>query len=252
MTEGEEATVLQIEKVSKVFRGIPALKNVDLTVEQGNTHALIGTSGSGKTTLLRIMLGLVSLDTGWVKINGQPLSTFTPRDWSNQIGYVPQDGGLFPHMTIFENVTLIGKSRNLSNTKIRERVDEILPVVEMDSQLLRQYPRQLSGGQKQRASMMRAIFLDPQILLLDEPMGALDPMIRQTLQIELKKIFESLKKTVLIVTHDLSEAVFLAQKMTLLHQGRVVQTGTYSQFVHSPSQDFVTSFLSAQRVLPAM
>lgn len=242
--------MLELEKVSKSYSGVPVLSEVDLVAEAGRTHALIGTSGSGKTTLLRILLGLTPLDTGWVKIGGKPLSTFTPRDWSNQIGYVPQDGGLFPHLTIFENVTLIGKSRGLSKEKILERVKEIVPMVELDAQILREYPWQLSGGQKQRASILRAMFLDPPILVLDEPMGALDPIIRQSLQIELKKIFSTLNKTVLIVTHDLSEAVFLSQRMTLLHRGSVIQAGTFDEFIDSPKDKLVTQFVSAHRTLP--
>ena len=242
--------MLQLEKVSKAFAGIPVLEKVDLLVPTGTTHALIGTSGSGKTTLLRIMLGLTRLDTGSVKINNQPLSQFTPRLWADQIGYVPQDGGLFPHMTIYQNVTLLGKSRGLAESELSTRVNEILGIVELDASVLSKYPRTLSGGQKQRASIMRAIFLDPPILLLDEPMGALDPLIRQSLQAELKLLFEALGKTVLIVTHDLSEAVFLSKSMTLLHGGKVIQTGTYDDFLRSPKVPFVTQFVNAHRTLP--
>jgi osmoprotectant transport system ATP-binding protein len=249
MMEGTQS-MLELEKVSKAFKGVAVLQEVNLSVPTGHTHALIGTSGSGKTTLLRILLGLTPLDTGWVKINNRPLSEFSPKNWADQIGYVPQDGGLFPHLTIYENVTLMGQSRGLSKTKISERVEQMLPTVDLVPELLEKYPWQLSGGQKQRASIMRAIFLNPSILLLDEPMGALDPIIRQSLQIELKKVFEALKKTVLIVTHDLSEAVYLSNEMTLLHEGRVIQTGTYPEFDRAPKDPFVTQFVNAHRGLP--
>ncbi len=223
---------------------------VDLRVPTGHTHALIGTSGSGKTTLLRIMLGLTPLDKGWVKIQGKPLSSFTREVWADQIGYVPQEGGLFPHFTILDNVTLIGKYRGYTAAKISERVEQILSIAEVDRTLLSKYPKQLSGGQKQRAAIMRAIFLDPRILLLDEPMGALDPVIRRDLQQELKSIFQRLKKTVIIVTHDLSEAVFLSEQITLLDQGRVVQSGHYRDLLHKPASPFVSLFINAHRGLP--
>jgi osmoprotectant transport system ATP-binding protein len=242
--------MLELENVSKSFQGSVALNSVDLKVPTGSTHALIGTSGSGKTTLLRIMLGLIPLDKGFVKINGKPLSSFTRELWADQIGYVPQDGGLFPHMTVLENVTLIGKYRGFAKNKVNERIDQILSITEMDSKLLSKFPNQLSGGQKQRASIMRAIFLDPQILLFDEPMGALDPLVRKDLQHELKSIFQRLKKTVIVVTHDLGEAVYLADQITLLHQNKVIQTGSYQDFFHHPKDPFVSLFINAHRGLP--
>jgi osmoprotectant transport system ATP-binding protein len=242
--------MLKLEGIHKAFNGSPALSGVDLNVREGATHALIGSSGSGKTTLLRITLGLIPLDKGYVKIKDQPLSTFTPARWADQIGYVPQEGGLFPHMTAQQNVILIAQLRGWNESRLMQRLEELCRLVDLDLSMLNRYPSELSGGQKQRMAIMRAAFMDPPVLLLDEPMGALDPIVRQTLQQEFKSIFKKLNKTVVIVTHDLSEAVFLAEEMTLLHKGRVVQTGTYRDFVINPNDPFVSLFVNAHRSLP--
>jgi len=244
--------MLKLEGIYKAFNGVPALSGVDLIVRTGATHALIGSSGSGKTTLLRITLGLIPLDKGYVKIKDQPLSTFTPTNWADQIGYVPQEGGLFPHMTAQENVVLIAHLRGWKESALTKRLDELRRLVDFDASLLNKYPHELSGGQKQRVAIMRAAFMDPPVLLLDEPMGALDPIVRQALQQEFKSIFKKLNKTVVIVTHDLGEAVFLADEMTLLHKARVVQTGTYRDFVNNPKEPFVSVFVNAHRSLPEL
>jgi osmoprotectant transport system ATP-binding protein len=244
--------MLKLEGIYKAFNGNPALSGVDLDVRAGATHALIGSSGSGKTTLLRITLGLIPLDKGYVKIRDQPLSTFTPAKWADQIGYVPQEGGLFPHMTARHNVTIIARLRGWKEAALTQRLGELCHLVDLDPAILDNYPHELSGGQKQRVAIMRAAFMDPPVMLLDEPMGALDPIVRQSLQQEFKSIFSKLNKTVVIVTHDLSEAVFLADEMTLLHNGRVIQTGTYKDFVKSPKDPFVNLFVNAHRSLPEL
>jgi osmoprotectant transport system ATP-binding protein len=242
--------VLQLQNISKSFEGKPVLSDVNLRIDDGATHALIGSSGSGKTTLLRITLGLIPFDRGYVKINEQPLLSFTPVEWATRIGYVPQDGGLFPHISGQQNVALIAKLRGWGKPRIEARVDELRRLVDLDSGILKRYPHEMSGGQKQRVAIMRAAMMDPSVMLLDEPMAALDPLIRRSLQSELKAIFTRLGKTVLLVTHDLGEAVFLAQRMTLLHEGKVVQSGSYGDLLHRPADPFVTSFINAQRTLP--
>ena len=242
--------MLKLEAVTKSFDGVLALDAVNLNVAEGATHALIGSSGSGKTTLLRITLGLTPLDRGYVKIMDQPLSSFTPKEWAAQIGYVPQEGGLFPHLTAQENIVLVGRARGMKSIALDKRVEELRHLVDLESELLRRYPHELSGGQKQRVALMRAAFLNPPVLLLDEPMTALDPLVRQGLQQELKSIFKKLSKTVVIVTHDLGEAVFLANEMSLLHKGRVIQTGTYRDLLVRPADPFVSLFIHAQRSLP--
>ncbi|HTD75340.1 MAG TPA: ATP-binding cassette domain-containing protein [Steroidobacteraceae bacterium] len=242
--------MLALQNIHKTFEGRLVLTDVNLTIPKGATHALIGSSGSGKTTLLRITLGLIPLDKGYVKINDQALSSFSPIEWADRIGYVPQEGGLFPHISAFQNVSLMATLRGWKRAKIGARVEELRKLVDLDAALLGRFPFELSGGQQQRVAIMRAAMMDPEVLLLDEPMAALDPLIRRSLQQELKSIFQRLGKTVLLVTHDLGEAVYLAEQITLLHEGKVVQSGTYGELLRQPNDPFVTAFINAQRTLP--
>jgi osmoprotectant transport system ATP-binding protein len=241
--------MLELQNISKTFEDRTVLIDVSLMVPKGATHALIGSSGSGKTTLLRITLGLIPFDKGYVKINDQALLSFTQVEWADRIGYVPQDGGLFPHISGLNNVALIAKLRGWRRARIDDRVEELRKVVDLDPEILARFPREMSGGQKQRVSIMRAAMMDPAVMLLDEPMAALDPLIRRSLQQELKSIFQRLGKTVLLVTHDLGEAVYLAEQMTMLHEGRVVQSGTYRDLLLNPANPFVSQFINAQRTL---
>jgi osmoprotectant transport system ATP-binding protein len=242
--------MLKLQNISKTFHGRSVLDDVSLTVPHGATHALIGSSGSGKTTLLRITLGLIPMEKGYVKINDEALSSFTPMNWADRLGYVPQEGGLFPHISGFHNVSLIARLRGWERSRIKQRVEELRKLVDLESSVLAQFPLEMSGGQKQRVAIMRAAMMDPSVMLLDEPMAALDPLIRRSLQQELKSIFQRLGKTVLLVTHDLGEAVFLAERITLLHEGRVIQSGSYADLLHHPADPFVTMFINAQRTLP--
>jgi osmoprotectant transport system ATP-binding protein len=242
--------MLTLQNIYKTFEGKPVLTDVNLSVPKGATHALIGPSGSGKTTLLRITLGLIPFDKGYVKINDQALLSFTPVEWADRIGYVPQDGGLFPHINGFENVSLIAKLRGWNKERILSRVEELRKLVSLEAPMLRRFPFELSGGQQQRVAIMRAAMMDPAVMLLDEPMAALDPLIRRSLQQELKSIFQHLGKTVLLVTHDLGEAVFLAEQITLLHEGKIIQTAAYRDLLQKPADPFVTAFINAQRTLP--
>jgi osmoprotectant transport system ATP-binding protein len=242
--------MLALQNITKVFDGKTVLSDVNLTVPKGATHALIGSSGSGKTTLLRITLGLIPFDRGYVKINDQALSAFSPVQWADRIGYVPQEGGLFPHINGFDNVSLIARLRGWQSPRIQDRIEELRKLVGLDAPMLRRFPFELSGGQQQRVANMRAAMMDPAVMLLDEPMAALDPLIRRSLQQELKDIFHRLGKTVLLVTHDLGEAVYLAEQITLLHEGKIVQTGTYGDLLLRPADPFATAFINAQRTLP--
>jgi osmoprotectant transport system ATP-binding protein len=183
--------MLELQNICKAYEGRPVLSDVNLLVPKGATHALIGSSGSGKTTLLRITLGLIPFDKGYVKINDQALLSFTPVEWANRIGYVPQDGGLFPHITAKNNVSLIARLRGWGQTQIEDRVEELRRVVDLDAEILGHFPHEMSGGQRQRVAIMRAAMMDPAVMLLDEPMGALDPVIRRSLQQELKSISTS-------------------------------------------------------------
>jgi len=241
--------MLELQNISKTFENRTVLDDVSLLVPKGATHALIGSSGSGKTTLLRITLGLIPFDRGYVKINDQALLSFTQVEWADRIGYVPQDGGLFPHISGMNNVALIAKLRGWRRAQIEARVEELRKIVDLDPEILTRFPREMSGGQKQRVSIMRAAMMNPAVMLLDEPMAALDPLIRRSVQQELKSIFQRLDKTVLLVTHDLGEAVFLAEQLTMLHEGRVVQSGSYRDLLLSPANPFVSQFINAQRTL---
>jgi osmoprotectant transport system ATP-binding protein len=241
--------MLELQNIYKTFQDRQVLTDVNLEVPTGATHALIGASGSGKTTLLRVTLGLIPFDKGYVKINDQALLSFSPSAWADRIGYVPQEGGLFPHLSASDNVSLVPRLRGWKKPKIAERIEQLRELVELTTRALGRFPQELSGGQKQRVAIMRAAMMDPQLMLLDEPMAALDPLIRRSLQTELKSIFQRLGKTVLIVTHDLGEAAFLAEQITLLHQGRVIQSGTYRQLLDHPADPLVTAFINAQRTL---
>lgn len=224
-----------------------ALDDVSLGLTPGKSHILLGSSGSGKSTLLRTILGLIIPTSGEVLFEGTDVRAMTPQTRGERMGYVPQEGGLFPHFTAEDNVTLVARSRGWSKDKIDARLAELIDVVSLDQSLLEKYPRQLSGGQRQRVAVMRAAFLNPDVLLLDEPLGALDPLIRAELQTELKRIFARLEKTVILVTHDLGEAAYLGDSLVMMHEGRVVQTGTLKEFVDHPATPFVTSFINAQR-----
>ena len=242
--------MLKLEHIYKTYHGKSVLTDVNLEVAAGATRALIGASGSGKTTLLRVTLGLIPFEKGYVKINDQALLSFRHFEWADRIGYVPQDGGLFPHISAQQNISLVPKLRGWTRARIDARMEELRRLVGLEAADLLRFPHELSGGQRQRASIMRAAMMDPPVMLLDEPMGALDPLIRRSLQQELKAIFQRLGKTVVLVTHDLGEAVFLADQISLLHEGRVLQTGTYRELLAQPADPFVTLFINAQRSLP--
>ena len=233
--------MLELIGVNKRFGQRTALTDVTLRVPKGATHALIGSSGSGKTTLLRLTLGLIPFDKGYVKINEQPLSSFTPAEWADRIGYVPQDGGLFPHITGEQNVALVPACATGPQRGSTAAWRSCARWWGWTARSCARFPHEMSGGQKQRVAIMRAAMMDPPVMLLDEPMAALDPLIRSSLQQELKSIFQRLGKTVLLVTHDLGEAVFLAERITLLHQGRIMQTGTYRELLLTPADPFVSS-----------
>jgi osmoprotectant transport system ATP-binding protein len=236
-----------LERVSKRYGSHVALDDVTLTFAAGDTTALIGPSGCGKSTLLRALIGLIEPDSGNVQFDGQPLAPERIRDARRRMGYVIQQGGLFPHMTARENVTLMAAHLGWSPRQIAPRLAELAELTHFPLDGLDRYPLELSGGQNQRVSLMRALMLEPEVLLLDEPLGALDPMIRFELQEDLKQVFAALGKTVIIVTHDLAEAAFLAQTIVLMRDGRVVQSGNLREMVEAPAEPFVEQFVRAQR-----
>lgn len=239
--------MLELRGVSKRYGAIEALAPVDLATEPGRTTVLIGSSGSGKSTLLRIMIGLIEPDTGEVRVDGEPLSPANVLELRHRMGYVIQDGGLFPHLDARGNAALLARHLGWDPERIEARLAELLELTHLPPEVLERYPAQLSGGQQQRVSLIRALMLDPDVLLLDEPLAALDPMIRSDLQEELRDIFRTLGKTVVLVTHDIGEAAYLGDAVLLLREGRVVQRGPMRELLHAPADPFVTRFINAQR-----
>lgn len=239
--------MIELRSVTKRFGSHLAVDHIDLQCPQGQTQVLIGTSGCGKSTLLRMMVGLVTPDSGEVLFEGEPLTPQTINETRRRIGYMIQEGGLFPHLTVRENIAIVPRYLGQRNTDSNARITELMQITQLSSSLLDRYPRQLSGGQRQRVSLMRALMLDPDVLLLDEPLGDLDPMIRAELQQDLRDIFRELGKTVVLVTHDLAEAGFLADRVTLLRGGQIVQQGEFSDLIDNPADEFAAKFVQAQR-----
>ena len=239
--------MFSLDRVSKFYEGKQAVDGVSLRTPTGRTTALIGPSGCGKSTLLGLMTGLLRPDAGEIDFDGQPLTAHRLPGVRRRIGYVIQDGGLFPHLTCLANVTLMARHIGTPAVEIRSRVDELASLARLSPELLSRYPAELSGGQRQRVSLMRALMLDPAVLLLDEPLAALDPMVRAELQDDLAGIFRRLSNTVVIVTHDINEAAFFADQIVLMRAGRIVQTGTADDLFDRPAEPFVGQFVRAQQ-----
>jgi len=239
--------MIQLDAVTKRYGEEVAVRDVSLTVASEQTAVLIGPSGSGKSTLLRLMIGLTGPDAGTVTVDDQRLTPANVRPLRHRMGYVIQEGGLFPHLTGRANAALLAQHLGWTQEQIDARIAELTELVQLAPDRLSQYPNELSGGQRQRVSLMRALMLDPDVLLLDEPLGALDPMIRADLQDDLRDIFRRLGKTVVFVTHDIGEAGFFGDHVALLHQGEIEQEGQMSTLVNEPTSSFVTNFIQAQR-----
>ncbi len=239
--------MIAVENVAKTYGAQTALAPTSLTFAPGKTTVLIGPSGCGKSTLLRLIVGLITPDAGRVIVNGRPLTPDNLEQRRHEIGYVIQDGGLFPHLTGERNVTLLARFLARPPSEIEARVAELAALVQLPRESLSRYPGGLSGGQRQRLGLMRALMLDPPLLLLDEPLGALDPITRRELQEQLKDIFARLQKTVILVTHDMGEAAYFGDSIVLMRDGRIVQHGTLEDLLQRPSQPYVSEFIRAQR-----
>ena len=238
--------MVTLDGVEKRFGGKLVLAPTTLTVGARTSLALLGPSGCGKSTLLRLVLGLLAPDAGQLSVAGVPVTPATVIPVRRRIGYVIQEGGLFPHLTAKDNVALLARHLRWRPARVAERLAELALLVRLEPSMLDRYPAQLSGGERQRVGIMRALMLDPPLLLLDEPMGALDPMVRARLQQDLKRIFAELEKTVIFVTHSLEEAAFLGDEVVLMRDGRVVQRGTMGD-LETAADPFVREFVDVQR-----
>lgn len=243
------SSAIAFENVTHRYPHAVAVDGVSLHVEAGQTVALIGPSGCGKSTLLKLAVGLVWPQQGSVVVAGRELALANVLEMRQRIGYVIQSGGLFPHLSGEANVTLAARFLRKDDRWIEQRVAELAELVQLPRDALNRFPNDLSGGQRQRVSLMRALMLDPAVLLLDEPLGALDPMVRHGLQEDLRRLFERLGKSVLLVTHDMAEAAFFAKHIVLMRAGKIVQRGSYRDLSESPAEEFVRDFVNAQRGL---
>src|ERR1700726_3231628 len=253
------SALVQLVGVSKTFGDAAAVHAIDLSVERGKTTVLIGPSGCGKSTLLRLIIGLIQPDTCQIIFNGGEINADKParRRFGEggidivrrRVGYVIQEGGLFPHLTARGNILLMARHLGRDENEMVARVGELCALTRFPETLLGRYPLELSGGQRQRVSLMRALMLSPELLLLDEPLGALDPLVRAALQKDLKEIFARLQQTALLVTHDLAEAAYLSNEIALMNEGRIVQRGSISDLRQRPANNFVSEFINAQRGL---
>jgi osmoprotectant transport system ATP-binding protein len=243
------SALVQLVEVSKRYGEDVALHLTSLSLDRGKTTVLIGPSGCGKSTLLRLIIGLIEPDSGSIELDGEPVTRDNIDALRRRIGYVIQEGGLFPHLTARANVLLMARHIGKPEKQTHDRLTELSELTRFSPNLLSRYPVELSGGQRQRVSLMRALMLSPELLLLDEPLGALDPLVRASLQKDLREIFTRLRQTVVFVTHDLSEAIYFADEIVLMNEGLIVQRGTIADLRERPADPFVSEFINAQRFL---
>jgi osmoprotectant transport system ATP-binding protein len=241
------SALVRLVEISKQYGDAVALQPTTLSVERGESTVLIGPSGCGKSTLLRLIVGLIEPDSGSIQFDGQPVSGDNIEGLRRRIGYVIQEGGLFPHLSARANVLLMARHITKSHDEMEAKLTELCRLTRFSEKLLPRYPAELSGGQRQRVSLIRALMLSPELLLLDEPLGALDPLVRASLQKDLKQIFKHLGQTVVFVTHDLAEAIYFGDQIVLMNEGRIVQQGTLGDLRDKPAEPFVLEFINAQR-----
>ena len=239
---------VKLQNISKKYDNRSVVEHINLEIQGGELLILIGPSGSGKTTTLRMINRLIEPDEGSIHINGQDIMELDPVSLRRNIGYVIQDIGLFPHMTIKENIGLVPKLEGWPEKKISEKVRQLLDFVSMPPEIfMNRYPRQLSGGQKQRVGLARALAMDPPLLLMDEPFGALDPLMRRQLQDEFLRIKQEIERTIVFVTHDINEAFILGDRIAIMAESRLVQVGTPEELILSPKNDLVADIVDSKR-----
>jgi osmoprotectant transport system ATP-binding protein len=240
--------MISVQQLSKHFGQTKAVDDISFEVAEHENLILLGTSGCGKTTTLKMLNRLIAPTSGTITINGKNILTQDPQGLRRGIGYVMQNNGLFPHYTVAENIAVVPQLLKWDTQRITTRTAELLEKLHLPTDLLKAYPNQLSGGQQQRVGLARALIADAPVLLMDEPLGALDNVTRAKIQSEFKDLDELKRKTIVMVTHDVQEAFELGDRICLLDNGRVVQTGTPADLLFNPANDFVRQFLQAQRL----
>lgn len=234
--------MIEFHDVNKTFAGEPAVSDLNLTFAEGAFSVLIGTSGSGKSTTLKMINRLVEHDSGLIRFAGEEIRSLPVLELRRRMGYAIQSIGLFPHWTVARNIATVPQLQKWSRQKIDDRVDELMALLGLDPVLRERFPHQLSGGQQQRVGVARALAANPEVLLMDEPFGALDPVTRSALQLEMTRIHRILGRTIILVTHDIDEALRLADHLVLMDNGRVVQQGTPLTLLTQPANRFVREF----------
>lgn len=235
--------MIEFENVSKFFQGEAAVSDLSLNIKEGQFTVLIGTSGSGKSTTLKMINRLVEHDTGRIRFAGEEIRNFDAKTLRRRMGYAIQSIGLFPHWNVTQNIATVPQLLKWPKARINARIDELLDLLGLEAAQFRdRYPHQLSGGQQQRVGVARALAADPEVLLMDEPFGALDPVTRGALQQEIIRIHQLLGRTIVLVTHDIDEALTLADRIVLMDNGQVIQQGTPLELLTRPATDFVRDF----------
>lgn len=244
--------LLEFKNVSKIYKGgKKAVDDVNLNFEKGEFIAFIGTSGSGKTTMMRMINRMIEPTSGQILINGEDIAKTDPVELRRKIGYVIQQIGLMPHMTIRENIVLVPKLLKWPEDKRKEIADRLIKLVDLPNDFLERYPSELSGGQQQRIGVVRALAADQDIILMDEPFGALDPITREALQDLVKQLQQEMGRTIIFVTHDMDEALKLADRIVIMREGRVVQFDTPDNILREPADEFVEEFIGHDRLIQA-
>ncbi|MBF9299044.1 betaine/proline/choline family ABC transporter ATP-binding protein [Mammaliicoccus sciuri] len=242
--------MLSIQDLTKVYRGgKKAVNSINMEIESGEFIAFIGTSGSGKTTALRMINRMIEPTSGTITLDGKDLSKMNPVNLRRNIGYVIQQIGLMPHMTIRENIVLVPKLLKWTKEEKEKKAKELIKLVDLPESYLDLYPSQLSGGQQQRIGVVRALAADQDIILMDEPFGALDPITRDTLQDLVKTLQQKLGKTIIFVTHDMDEAIKLADRICIMSQGEIIQFDSPNNILKNPANDFVREFIGQNRLI---
>ena len=249
----EKIPMVEFKDVSKIYPKMknPAVNHISFEIDKGDFCCLIGTSGSGKTTLMRMINRMNSVTKGEVLVNGKNVKSFNPVNLRRHIGYVIQNNGLMPHMTIRENIILVPKLLKWPKEKLAGEAQKLIQMAELPESYLDRYPTELSGGQQQRIGVVRALAANQNLILMDEPFGALDPITRESLQNLVQNLQVRLGKTIVFVTHDMDEALKLATKVVVLHDGQLIQVGTPEEILHHPANDYVKSLIGEERLSEA-